>query len=120
MVTTPNYYALTRRHVKRWRGWFDGGGITVDEILATPTHGHHWKEYTRSEVERYFRLLSPDFVVHRALCIDDVPAGPTPLARRLAHVLRTCVPLLRERLHVEIDLPAKTRGITSDPQWGRS
>ncbi|MEO5763723.1 MAG: methyltransferase domain-containing protein, partial [Casimicrobiaceae bacterium] len=51
VVTTPNCYALTRRHLQRARAWLGGGGgIGVDEILATPTHGHHWKEYSRREL----------------------------------------------------------------------
>jgi len=47
VLTTPNCYALTRRHLRRARAWVGGGGIGVDEILATPTHGHHRKEYLR-------------------------------------------------------------------------
>jgi len=119
VVTTPNHYALTRRHAARWTSLLDGGGITVDEILATPTHGHHWKEYARSEVVRYFTRLSQDFAVHRALYVEDAAAAPEPVARRVARAVRTCVPLLRERLHVEIDLPRKACGVAIEPRWDR-
>lgn len=117
VVTTPNHYALTRRHAARWTTLLQGGGITVDEILATPTHGHHWKEYARSEVVRYFARLSPDFALHRALYVEDAAAAPEPVVRRVARAIRTCVPPLRERLHVEIDLPRKARGVSIEPRW---
>ena len=119
VVTTPNHYALTRRHAARWMTLLQGGGITVDEILATPTHGHHWKEYARSEVVRYFTLLSPDFALHRALYVEDAAPAPEPVVRRLARAIRRCVPPLRERLHVEIDLPRKARGVVVEPRWDR-
>ena len=120
VVTTPNYYALTRRHLRRARAWIGGGGgIDVDEVLATPTHGHHWKEYARSELLRYFARLSPDFVVRRALYVEDAaPAGATA-ARRIARAIRNAVPPLRERLHVEVELTRKARGIAIEPTWAR-
>lgn len=118
VVTTPNCYALTRRHLQRARAWLGGGGgIGVDEILATPTHGHHWKEYSRRELERYFALLSPDFAVRRALYVEDAaPPGERP-SRRLARAIRRAVPPLRERLHVEVELTGKSRGIAIEPRW---
>lgn len=118
VVTTPNYYALTRRHLARARAWIGGGGgIGVDEILATPTHGHHWKEYARRELVRYFTLLSPDFAVRRALYVEDAAPPGERVSRRLARTLRRAVPPLRERLHVEIDLVRKARGIAIEPAW---
>ena len=116
VLTTPNYYALTRRHLhefRAWRGW--GSGITVDEILRTPTYGHHWKEFSRREVVRYFELLSPDFLISRTLYVEDEPVEAVPFARGLAHAIRKSFPPLRERLHVEIDLPKKTHGIVIAP-----
>jgi 2-polyprenyl-6-hydroxyphenyl methylase/3-demethylubiquinone-9 3-methyltransferase len=90
----------------------------VDEILTTPTHGHHWKEYSLSELARYFRLLSPDFVVRRALYVEDDTAADGRFARRVAQAVRRAVPPLRERLHVEVDLPQKSRGVVVEPHWG--
>jgi len=120
VVTTPNYYALTRRHLARARTWTGGGGgIGVDEILETPTHGHHWKEYSRRELVRYFRLLSPDFEVGRALYIEDDAAAGEPVARAAARALRRAIPPLRERLHVEVEVARKTRGIAIEPAWDR-
>lgn len=117
VVTTPNCYALTRRHLRRARAWIGGGGIGVDEILATPTHGHHWKEYSRRELVRYFRLLSPDFEIRRALYIEDDAPADEPAARAVARALRRAIPPLRERLHVEVELARKSRGIAIEPAW---
>ncbi len=118
VVTTPNYYALTRRHLRRARAFGGGGsGIDVAEILATPTHGHHWKEYARRELIRYFALLSPDFVVRRALYVEDATPPGEPAWRRAIRAIRRAVPPLRERLHVEVELVRKARGIVVDPAW---
>jgi 2-polyprenyl-6-hydroxyphenyl methylase/3-demethylubiquinone-9 3-methyltransferase len=118
VVTTPNYYALTRRHTARLRTLIGGGnGIGVDEILATPTHGHHWKEYARRELVRYFTRLSPDFVVRRASYVEDAAPPGEAAARRIARAVRRAVPPLRARLHIEVELARKTRGIAIDPAW---
>jgi len=118
VVTTPNYYAATRRRLRESRVWTGGGaGVTVDEILTTPTHGHHWKEYSRREVERYFNLLSPDFVIHRSLYVEDEPATHALSTQRLSAWIRKTIPPLRSRLHVEIDLPKKKSGIVVGPRW---
>jgi 2-polyprenyl-6-hydroxyphenyl methylase/3-demethylubiquinone-9 3-methyltransferase len=118
IVTTPNCYAATRRRLQELRMWIGGGaGITVQEILTTPSHGHHWKEYSRREVERYFRLLSPDFVIHRSIYVEDELTPNASLGQRLAAGVRRSVPPLRSRLHVEIRLPGKARGIVVEPRW---
>ena len=120
VVTTPNYYALTRRHAARLRTLIGGGsGIGVDEILATPTHGHHWKEYARRELVRYFTRLSPDFVVRRALYVEDAAAPSATAPGRIARGVRRAIPALRARLHIEVELARKARGIAIDPAWTR-
>lgn len=115
IVTTPNYYAWGARawQLRRFlRG--GGGGLGVDELLTTPTHGHHWREYSLSEVVRYFALLSPDFSVAR-LCRPPHFESATP--SRLARLLQRHVPWLRPHLHVEIALTGKHHGITARATW---
>jgi 2-polyprenyl-6-hydroxyphenyl methylase/3-demethylubiquinone-9 3-methyltransferase len=116
VVTTPNYYAAGAIARRLRRRFGDGGGIPVDEILAFCTHGHHWKEYSRRELARYFELLSPDFRVN-AIMVEDERNAPRSLRSTLAQGLTRAVPQLRSRLHAEIDLPEKKRGIVIQPHW---
>ncbi len=61
IVTTPNLYrvgggggaVLQVLRLLRGRGMTP----TVDEVLALQTGAHHWKEYGRWELRRYFSLL---------------------------------------------------------------
>ena len=118
VLTTPNCYAATRRRFRELRYWIGGGaGITVDEILATPSHGHHWKEYSLREVERYFRLLSPDFVIQRSIHVEDELATDASLGQRIAASIRRSIPVVRSRLHVEVGLPTKRTGVVVAPAW---
>lgn len=63
-LTTPNSFALPSliRSFKNLIS-FRGIGIKVQDIFDHVTYGHHWKEYSRSEVKEYFHLLSNDFKV---------------------------------------------------------
>jgi len=114
IVTTPNYYALRGRawNISRFlRG--HGGGLSVDEILATPTMGHHWREFSLAELRRYFQLLSPDWRIERALRLPH-------RYRRLAWLLdpvERLLPPLRDQIYMEIGMPTKAVGITAQPRW---
>lgn len=116
IVTTPNFYALrgrlwdARRFARRL-----GGGIPVDDILRTPTYGHHWKEYSLREVIRYFSVLSTDFVPHKALYVEDYYGAPSygPAAALVERAIRA----LRPNLHLEFQLCSKQRGIEIVPSW---
>ncbi len=73
VVTTPNCYALTRRHLRR--------------------------------------------EIRRALYIEDDAPADEPATRAIARALRRAIPPLRERLHVEVELARKSRGIAIEPAW---
>lgn len=64
-LTTPNSLALPSL-IRAFRNLIllKGIGITVPEIFTAVTYGHHWKEYSRSEIRQYFKLLSNDFEVN--------------------------------------------------------
>lgn len=118
VVTTPNYYGISRRHLREFRHWIGRGtGISVDEILSTPTYGHHWKEYSRYEVEQYFKMLSPDFRICRSLYVEDYLPWPQPKRILARQAIQRFVPFLRSRLHVEVELPRKVHGIVPRPTW---
>lgn len=116
VVTTPNYYAADAIERRLRKGFGQGGGIPVDEILGYCTHGHHWKEYSGRELQRYFELLSPDFRTDVAM-VEDEQARPCSRRSMLIHAMAKAIPMLRARLHVEIDLQRKNRGIAIQPHW---
>ena len=117
VLTTPNFLAL-RTLLRRWKASVtrSGGGLSVQEILRTPTYGHHWKEYSLAELEEYFSLLSPDFVVRQALHVEDY-YGSTSLAARCARPIERLISPLRPHLHLEVELTGKRNGVMKDPAW---
>lgn len=63
-LTTPNAMRPTRLWKSALRlATLRGIGLDVREILENVTYGHHWKEYSASELRRYFHELSQDFEV---------------------------------------------------------
>ena len=117
VVTTPNYYAL------RGRAWQPlrflggrGGGIGVEQILRTPSFGHHWREFAPAELRRYFRLLSPDFRIARCRLLPR----QYPSRKRLAPILtgiERVLPFLRDQIYLEVALPVKQHGIVLTANW---
>jgi 2-polyprenyl-3-methyl-5-hydroxy-6-metoxy-1,4-benzoquinol methylase len=63
---------------------FEGIGISVKDIMADVTYGHHWKEYSAFELKRYFAMLSPDFEVSTTWYSSDLQAKESP-ASKLSH-----------------------------------
>ena len=61
-ISTPNSLALINilRALKKIF-FLDGLGLGVNDIFSNVTYGHHWKEYSASEVKNYFSSLSDDF-----------------------------------------------------------
>jgi 2-polyprenyl-6-hydroxyphenyl methylase/3-demethylubiquinone-9 3-methyltransferase len=41
-----------------------GVGLPIGSIFESVTYGHHWKEYSASEIRKYFQMLSDDFKVN--------------------------------------------------------
>ena len=119
VVTTPNYYAL-RTRLRQWgramRGL--GAGVDVEHVLGVRTLGHHWKEYSRRELERYFAMLSPDFSSKNFAYSEAYPSEAAKrTGRGLVLLLERMVPFLRPDLYVEIELTHKTSGIVVEPHW---
>ena len=119
VVTTPNYYAL-RSRLRQWLRAIQllGGGIGVEQILSLHTLSHHWKEFSRREIVRYFHLLSPDFTCRNIGYIEKQSAS-----LKLRHGggillwIERILPPMRPDLYVEIELTGKASGITLEPRW---
>ncbi len=118
VITTPNYYAWNGRawDIGRFIKGF-GGGITVDEILNTHTYGHHWREFTRHELIRYFCLLSPDFNTTKAKTVRNYYPPLSQRSKRVKGRIFENFPGLRPNLHLEIELTSKKHGIVASPAW---
>lgn len=118
VITTANYYAWNGLawNIKRFVTGF-GGGLSVDEVLGVHTYGHHWREFSRLELIRYFCLLSRDFVTVKAKTTRDYYAPDSrSWRRRLGRGLEAFASL-RPNLHLEIELVEKRHGIVIEPQW---
>jgi 2-polyprenyl-6-hydroxyphenyl methylase/3-demethylubiquinone-9 3-methyltransferase len=118
VLTTPNYYAWNGRawDTRRFLGGF-GGGISVDDILNTNTHAHHWREFSLHEVIRYFCILSPDFNTVKAKRVRNYYPKSSRLGSKLGHIFLETIPALRPNLHLEIEITSKKHGIVVKPSW---
>ena len=119
VVTTPNYYALRSRLRQIGRtARLLGGGIAVEQILSVRTHGHHWKEFSRRELGRYFAQLSPDFVIRRVAYMEKRrPHLPRRPGMGVVHTIERIIPAVRPDLYVEVELKSKQHGIVVQPHW---
>ena len=118
VITTPNYYAWNGRcwHWRRFLSGF-GGGISVDDILNTCSYGHHWREFSKRELIRYFCLLSPDFNTTKANVVRNYYPPSSRKWTRVAERIFELVPWLRANLHLEIELSEQRHGIIVSPSW---
>jgi len=70
-LTTPNSLTLPKIISGLFKLIFlRGYGIGVDSILNIITYGHHWKEYSKPEVERYFKLIGARQVTVRRFNLE--------------------------------------------------
>ncbi len=63
-ISTPNAFSLVN-FFRKFKNmiFLKSIGIPVDQIMSNVTYGHHWKEYSISEIRSYFKYLSDDFDV---------------------------------------------------------
>lgn len=118
VITTPNYYAWNGR-TWEWgrfiRGF--GGGLSVDDILNINTYGHHWREFSKRELIRYFCILSPDFNTVKAKTMRNYYPLPEDEKTGFPRRLWEMFPGLRPNLHLEVELREKSKGIVVNPGW---
>lgn len=94
-LTTPNSITLhaiikTLFNVITCRGI----GMDVNAIFPTVTYGHHWKEYSASEIKSYFSMLNDGF----RLDIQKFHYKPTEKAHHLKSSLRILLTNLSNRI----------------------
>lgn len=89
-ISTPNSMSLVNiiRSLARILT-LRGIGEPVNEIFKKVTYGHHWKEYSSSEIRKYFSKMSEDFTVKikKYDYIDHkINSFPTAIIAFLAYV----------------------------------
>lgn len=117
IVTTPNSFywrALEERLARIMEG--RGYGLAVEEILTYGTYGHHWKEFTISELQEYFRFLSSDFDTSRFEMVTNPEDAAVTLSGALAAIGER-IDVRAHNIYLDVVLPAKIRGIEISPPW---
>lgn len=119
VVTTPNYYAL-RTRLRQWSRALRllGGGVPAEQVISLHTLGHHWKEYSRRELHRYFALLSPDFALRNFAYTEAYqPAMLQRTGGAVVRWLERSIRPIRPDLYLEVELTRKDKGIVVEPHW---
>ena len=121
-ITTPNSLRLLAFLGALWRVLsFKGVGLNVREIFRHVTFGHHWKEYSASELRRYFAALSPDFAVTVSrttyAAAEDAPgAARLDPARRVIQSIGNHTGLFADQLEAVVRLEARTAWLLTPPE----
>lgn len=121
-ITTPNSLRLLAFLGALWRVLsFRGVGLNVREIFRHVTFGHHWKEYSASELKRYFGALSPDFVV----TVTRMTYAPSPNetgvarldpTRRAIQAIGNASGFFADQLEAIVRLKARTTWSLTPPE----
>lgn len=96
-ISTPNSMSLSNivKSITRIIT-FRGIGIPVNEIFNNVTYGHHWKEYSSSEIKRYFNKLSDDFEVttktyfYKSIKMVGLNSGLTAILNYIGNKIGLC------------------------------
>jgi 2-polyprenyl-3-methyl-5-hydroxy-6-metoxy-1,4-benzoquinol methylase len=91
---------------------FGGIGISVPSIFSNVTYGHHWKEYSASELRQYFKLLSPDFDV----TIETYSLLPESKVKRIILQALGTFPAFRSDIEAVVRIAGKTGFVATPPR----
>ena len=97
---------------------FRGIGIPVNAIFNTVTYGHHWKEYSSSEIKRYFKNMSDDFIVkinlyhYKTVKIDNLNASLTAILNYIGNLI-----YLSEDIEAIVKIDKKERWKINPPKY---
>lgn len=91
---------------------FDGIGISIPRIFGEVTYGHHWKEYSISELRKYFKTLSSDFDV----TIETYSLLPQSKVKRLILQALGIIPAFRSDIEAVVRIAGKTGFAATAPR----
>lgn len=122
-LTTPNAFRLLAL-LDAAAGLAAGRrvGLKVPRIFSHVTYGHHWKEYSASEIVHYFAALSPDFDVRvRRTTIPGMRPFPLDgVTGKLKEALRragNATGIFADQLEAVVTLRARTEWTTRAPTY---
>lgn len=118
-ISTPNSMCLANivKSIARIIT-FRGIGIPVNAIFNTVTYGHHWKEYSSSEIKRYFKNMSDDFIVkinlyhYKTVKIDNLNASLTAILNYIGNLI-----YLSEDIEAIVKIDKKERWKINPPKY---
>lgn len=120
-ISTPNsltIYAIIKTLYKVIT--LKGIGLDVSAIFPTVTYGHHWKEYSASEIKTYFNILNNGFQVS----ITKFNYKPKESDGSLKSQIRTgllgignAIPYFREALEVWVTVDKSQPFKVNIPQY---
>lgn len=117
IVTTPNsfYYRNLERHFSDMMAG-ERIGIPLMEIMQFGTYGHHWKEFSLSELLRYFEYLSIDFENSKYL-LTVLPEDAEVSLSGISEEISRQTDVRAHNIYLEVTLTSKNSGIVVDPPW---
>ena len=118
-ISTPNSFSLPYL-IRNFKNMFllKSTGISIDEIMSNVTYGHHWKEYSASEIKKYFRFLSSDFEVtvypyqYRSYDLKS-----PNLIFKILSILGNMTNTFADDLEVIVNLKDKKNWILNEPKY---
>jgi 2-polyprenyl-6-hydroxyphenyl methylase/3-demethylubiquinone-9 3-methyltransferase len=118
IITTPNalYHRSIDQQMKRLVSGVGAYGPTVHDIMTTGTYGHHWKEFSLSELKAYFAFMSTDFDTsrHEMITLErdmNVKLSQTAIAASAFADVHA------HNIYLEVVLKEKSAGIQVSPPW---
>jgi 2-polyprenyl-6-hydroxyphenyl methylase/3-demethylubiquinone-9 3-methyltransferase len=119
-ITTPN--SLTIYNIIRTLKnllLLKGVGINLAMIFSNVTYGHHWKEYSASEIKKYFAFLSSGFkvTIHTYRYKYFEAANFRGQLRNLFYNLGNLFPFFSDELEAVVELDKSKPYAASSPKY---
>lgn len=119
-VTTPN--SLTLYNIFRAIAnlvTLKGIGIGINSIFASVTYGHHWKEYSASEIRSYFKKMSDGFSVSikKFQYQDNPPQSRIDYFRVLLLKIGNSIPFFKEAIEAVVQVDKSKAWKINAPEY---
>lgn len=119
-ITTPN--SLTIFNISRTLLHLillKGVGQDIDSIFRNVTYGHHWKEYSSSEIRKYFKKMNDGFTVTiRKYAYKQFPIqNLKDRLRKIFLDLGNLIPYFRGEIEAVIEVDKSKKWLIESPEY---